>query len=372
VFQGFCQGVQARLNQANSQKSLPFKLKLTSSDDSGSTQTTQDTDIVDDVDTQKDFGLFISAAIGPIGTNVLETQHVPYFGDFTDCGKDSVFGFDIDYDIETCAALESETSDKWEVYTDSFMKSYVKPLGVKLNQVRYAGLAYNSGPLLQYVQVLEAQIKASGAKIVGNSTSLPANSTSTVDLGPYVTPLIGDNPTVIGIYSADPTLTARLMGALQQAGYKGNVSAACDSSELANPTVAAEINGCLATSIQNGYPVFGGKYWATLNKEAKAEKQSTPVQQGFIHGWFEADLAVQGMEAFAKTGKTLTSENLVNLMNNGWTYAGYGDVSAPQTFPYGKYNSSPCTALARESATQKKELPYQDLTCAQVFYAQLG
>jgi hypothetical protein len=370
VFQGFCQGVQARLNQANRQKSLPWKLKLTGSADSGSVQDTQNTDIVADVDTTKDFGLFISAALGPIGTNVLESQHVPYFGDFTDCGKNSVFGFDIDYDIETCAALESETSDKWLVYTDSFMKSYVKPLGIPLTAVRYAGLAYDQGTLLQYVHILESQIKASGAKIVGNSTSLPANSSSTVDLGPYVTPLIGDNPSIIGIYSADPTLTARLMGALQQAGYKGNVSAACDASELSNPTVAQEINGCLATSIENGYPSFGGKYWAVLAKEAKSAHQT--LNQGFIHGWFEADLAVQGMEAFAKSGKPLTAENLTNLMNNGWTYGGFGDVSAPQTFPYGKYNSSPCTALARESASKKKELPYQDLTCAQVIYAPLS
>ena len=321
VFQGFCDGVQARLKQADAQKSTPYDLKLTSSQDSGSTQTTQDTDIVADVDTSKDFGLFISSALGPIGTNVLETQHVPYFGDFTDCGKNSVFGYDIDYDIETCAALESETADKWLVYTDSFMKSYVKPLGIPLSAVRYSGLAYDQGTLLQYLQILESQIKASGAKLVGNSTSLPANSSSTVDLGPYVTPLIGDNPTVIGIYSADPTLTARLMGALQQAGYKGNVSAACDASELKNPTVAAEINGCLATSIENGYPSFGGKYWATLSSEAKAAHKT--LNQGFIHGWFEADLAVQGMEAFGKTGKTLTAENLVNLMNNGWTYRGY-------------------------------------------------
>jgi hypothetical protein len=57
-------------------------------------------------------------------------------------------------------------------------------------------------------------------------------------------------------------------------------------------------------------------------------------------------------------------------MNNGWVYPGYGNVVSSTIFPYGKYGSPPCASIAIESATQKKEIPYQDLTCGQVFFAQ--
>jgi hypothetical protein len=372
VYAGFCEGVQARLNQSNKSKTLPWTLKLTSSADSGTIQDTQVVDITKDVDTDHDFGMFLMSGLGPVGTNILETQDVPYFGGFTDCGKNSLFGFDISYDIENCTALESETSGKWQTYNSGILVAFTKPSKLKFSQVRYAGLAYNDGTILSYVKALESQYKSVGAKIVGNSTSLPANSTDTVDLAPYVQPLIGDKPNIIGIYSADPTLIARLMQALKNAGYTGAVSAACSADELKNPTVAAEIDGCLATSEGWGFPGFRGPGWANLTKEAKALSQPTPVSLGFLHGWFSADLAVSGLQAFAKTHKTLTSENLVNFMNQGWTYPGYSDVSAPQTFPYGKYAAPPCAAMAKENAQAKKEQPYQDLVCGTVYFSKLG
>ncbi|HVX21878.1 MAG TPA: hypothetical protein VHB02_11060, partial [Acidimicrobiales bacterium] len=192
------------------------------------------------------------------------------------------------------------------------------------------------------------------------------------DLSPYVTNIISKTPTLIGIYSADPTLVARLMGSLKQNGYKGNVSAACTSAALKNPTVAAEITGCMATSTGFGYPAFGGKYWTQVNKAAKSAGQPTPATSGFTRGYVEADLAVQGLKGYATKGGKLTAENLVNFMNNGWTYPGLGDVVAKQTYPYGKYNAQPCATLARESAKAKRTVPFKDLTCGGVFFTQIG
>ncbi|HVX23278.1 MAG TPA: hypothetical protein VHB02_18195, partial [Acidimicrobiales bacterium] len=190
------------------------------------------------------------------------------------------------------------------------------------------------------------------------------------DLSPYVTNIISKTPTLIGIYSADPTLVARLMGSLKQNGYKGNVSASCTSAELQNATVAAEITGCMATSTGYGYPSFGGKYWTQITKAAKSS--GTSLTQGFYRGYVNADLAVQGLKGFGAKGGKLTAEALVNYMNNGWTYPGFGDVAAKQTFPYGKYNAQPCATLARESAKTKKTVPLKDLTCGGVFYTQIG
>jgi len=372
VFAGFCKGVAARLKAANAGKTTPYTLKLTQTADSGTSQTTQVTDITTAVDTDHDFGIFVNSALGPIGTKILETTHVPFFGDFTTCGKTSVYGFDVTYDIETCTALETQTGDKYLTYTNGFMNAYIKALTIKGTQVKYAGLAPDTGGLLTYVQVLESQIKKSGVKLVGNSTTLPATSASITDLSPYVTSILAKTPTIIGIYSADPTLVARLMGALKENGYQNNVSASCTSAELKNPTVAAEITGCMATATGFGYPSFGGKYWATVNAAAKAAGQSVPATEGFVRGWVNADIAVDGLKAYgASKGGKLTSEKLVNLMNNGWTYPGYGDVVAKQTYPYGKYGAQPCATLARESAKAKSTVPFKDLTCGGVFYTKL-
>lgn len=371
VFAGFCHGVKARLAAATAGKTTPYKLQLTQSANTGSSQTTQVTDITSAIDTNHDFGLFLNSALGAVGTKILETTHVPFFGDFTTCGKTSVYGFDVTYDIETCTALVSETSDKYLTYTNGFMNAYMKALKVKGPQVRYAGLAPNTGQLLTYVQVLESQIKKSGVKLVGNSTTLPATSASITDLSPYVTNIISKTPTIIGIYSADPTLVARLMGALKENGYKGNVSASCTAAELKNATVAAEITGCMATATGYGYPSFGGKYWNTIKKAARKAGETSPTQ-GFYRGWINADIAVQGLKAFAATGGKLTAEKLVNMMNNGWTYPGFGNVAAKQTYPYGKYGAQPCATLSRMSAKVKKTVPFKDLTCGSVFYTKLG
>jgi branched-chain amino acid transport system substrate-binding protein len=371
IFNGFCEGVKARLDQANTYKELPWTLDLTSSDDTGTQQATQTLDITEDVDSDHDFGLYVVSGLGPIGTTLLESQHVPYFGNFLDCGTASIFGYDITNDIQGCTAMESQTNNKWQIYGDGVMTAYTHPTGKPFNQVTYAGIGTDQAEILEYVSALEGEYKAIGVKIVGNSTSMPANSTSILDLSPYVLPLVALKPDIIGVFSADPQLIARIISALHQAGYTGDISAACSADELQNPTTAAEINGCLATSDGWGFPGFGGPGWTLLNSEATALGQPTPVTEGFFEGWFTADLSVQGLKDFAKTGKPLTTENLVNFMNQGWVYPGFSDVIAPQTFPFGKYASQPCAAMAREEAATKTEVPYQDLICGSAFFGQL-
>jgi len=372
IYQGFCEGVKARLAQADKTSSFPYKVVLKTSADSGDNQTTSVIDLTKAVDTNHDFGVFVISGLGAIGSNILEQTHVPYFGSFSTCGKQSVFGFDVSYGIENCTALLTTSNKQWYTYGDGVMKAFTTGLHMKYTQVHYAGLGYDTGVILSYVTALEAQYKAVGAHVVANSTSLPVTSSTISDLSPYVAPIVSANPNLVGIFSSDPHLISRLMGALKSSGYKKYVTAACTANLVKTPAVANAVTGCLATSIGWGFPGFGGPGWAVLTKEAKQMGQTTPVTLGFLHGWFSADLAVDGMADFAKTSKPLTTESLVNYLNDGWTYPGYDDVTAPQTFPYGKYSTSPCASMAKLSAAKKAEVPFQDLICGTARFQQIG
>jgi hypothetical protein len=366
VLDGFCNGVKARLQQASGQKEVPYQFDVTSASDNGSSATTQVTDLTADVDTSQDFAVFLASGSGPVGTNLLEQKHVPYFGDFTDCGKAAPFGFDITFDIQPCTALISETSGKYQSFSNAILKAFTMPTKTPISSVRVGEIGYNQPQIVEYIKALAYQYAASGAKVVSESYSLPQNSAATVDLTPYVTPVLNGNPNFIGLFSSDYQLTARLMAAFKQQAYTGKFSGDFSADELQNPTVAQEIDGGLSTSTATGFPGFGGKYWANLNSEASA--QGTTDNIGFFSGWLTADEFVDGLISLGTAKKTLTSENLVNLMNHDWVYPGYGDVSAPTIYPYGKYAAAPCAALAEMSAAQKKELPYQDLTCGTQYF----
>jgi hypothetical protein len=370
VLADFCAGVKARLQQASQKKEVPYTFDVTSSDDNGSIAATQVTDLTKDVDTNHDFAVFLASGTGPVGTTLLEQKHVPYFGDFIDCGKNAIFGFDISFDIQPCGALLSETGGKELTFSNAILKAFVTPTHQSISDVRVGEIGYNQPQIVQYIKALAFEYAAGGAKVVAQSYSLPANSAATVDLTPYVQPVVAAKPNFVGLFSADYQLTARLMAAFKQAGYTGKFSGDFSQSELQNPTVAQEIDGGLSTSTGTGFPGFGGKYWANLDTEAAA--QGTTDSIGFFNGWVTADEFVDGLISLGKAGTGLTAEALVNLMNHDWTYPGYGDVSAPTIYPYGKYAAAPCAAMASMSASKQKELPYQDLTCGTQFFKKIG
>ncbi|HLY83147.1 MAG TPA: ABC transporter substrate-binding protein [Acidimicrobiales bacterium] len=370
VQKGWCQGAQARLKRANDGKEVPQKLNLVLTSDSGSDAQKTDTDLTDAIANKKVFSVLLVAS-APLASNPMETQHVPYFGDFIECGTKSVFGFDVGYNILTCSALYAESKAKWTTYSDSIMQTYVKPKGTTIDKIKYAAVGTNIPAIATYLNALVGQFKAQGVQVVYSGTPLPASSGEAIDLNPYVVPVVNAKPDIVGLFSPDPQLTARYYGALKDGGYKGDVLASFTSSQLANPATAQLVDGGLATSVGFGFSVYGGPSWDTINQDATAAGAPVPVTQAFFRGWVAADQLVTGLKDFAKTGQPLTTENFTNFLNHGWQWPGVGNVAAPTIYPFGKYSSAPCTAMARENAAQKKEVPYQDLSCGKVFFQQL-
>jgi hypothetical protein len=366
VQKGWCQGAKARLDRANKAKEIPLTINLVSTTDTGGDPQKVITDITDAVSNKKVFALLLVTG-GALASNPMETQHIPYFGDFFECGTKTLFGFDVGYGILSCAGLAAETNGAWTAFTDAIMQTYAKPKGLKIDQIKYAGVGTSVPAIVTYQKNLVAQFKAQGVQVVYSGNELPPTSGEAVDLNPFVVPVLDAKPDITGVFSADPQLTARFYGALKDAGYKGDVSAAFTSSQLANPATAQLVDGGLATSAGWGFPGYGGTYWDAISADAQAAGAPVPVTQAFFHGWLAADQFVVGMSDFLKTGKPVTTENYTNFLNQGWAWPGYGNVAAPTIYPYRKYNAAPCAAMARESAAEKKEIPYQDLTCGTVF-----
>jgi hypothetical protein len=364
LFSGFCQGVQARIDQANVAKTVPYQIKLVGSADTGSNPSTQATELTDAISSEKVFGMFIGAATLPLTPNPMETAHIPYFGEFSNCGKQNPFAFADANALTVCSAIYSETNNAWKAYSNGILAAYVKPKNINISSLRYAGISSDTSAYKQLNQVVSEQYKAAGAEVVYTSSTLPATSGQAVNLNPYLTSLLNAKPNLIAVIVSDPQLLARVTGALKSAGVPASeIIGAYSPRQLDNALTAQNIDGALYTVYGIGVPSFGGQDWATLNAGATAVGASTPANQGFTQGWISADEFVQGLSGLATSGHPRTTENYTNFLNHGWEYPGVGNVVAPTIYPFGKYASPPCASIVSMNAESKQEVPYQDLTC---------
>src|SRR4051794_1469421 len=360
----YCDGAKARLERANKDGELPYTFEIVSSTDTGADAAKTVADATESVFDKKVFAAFMSFS-GALPSNPFEENHIPYFGDFGACGKASQFGFNITFQILQCPAVLTETDGKKTTYNSAIQTAFAKLVGN--TAFRYAAMGVSIPGIVTYQQNFVNQFKEQGVDVVYSDNLLPPTSGEAVDLNPYVIPIIDANPEVLGIFSTDPQLTARYFGALKDAGYKGKASLQVLASMLQNEQTAQQLDGASGTNQSWGYDNKSDA-WKTIEADATAAGKSLPLQSGFYRGWGTADEFLSGLNGFLATGKDLTTENLVNFMNQDWTYPGFGNVVAPTIYPYGKYGASPCAALSKVSAEAKAELPDQDLTCGEVFF----
>ena len=369
-FSNFCAGVKGRIQQANAAHEIPQKIELVGSYNTGGDVTQSQTDWTQLADSNKVYAVMMYSGESSSATpSVLESAHVPYFGIYGTCGKQAVFGFTTAWSNVACAALPSETSGAWLNYGTGVLDASAKYIKTSPKNVRYAIVTQDEGGFISASKAIASEYAKAGAKIVDPSTVIPVAS-ATASYTPYVSQVLATKPNVIGMIIGDTATTTEMTSALFQAGFKGAMIGAYSASEMQNPTVAAQINGALATSGGWGFPVFGGSDWAVVDKAAKSEH--VPLDQGFEQGWLAADQFIQGMKDVEKTHKVPSTEQLTSFMNNGWIYPGYGDVIAPTIFPLGKYAAPPCSAVSEMSAAKKGGLPSVDLLCGTEEFTQLS
>jgi hypothetical protein len=137
-----------------------------------------------------------------------------------------------------------------------------------------------------------------------------------------------------------------------------------DNSIFSSPQLAAAVNGSYGFN-SAGNPVFPSASWTLVEKDAASVGVPTNTLGGlgWINGYGSADMLVDALKAFQATGKPLTTENLTNFINAGWTYPGLGNVLPPAAYPSGHYIPTPCGSLIQIDATAQKIVPISDLHC---------
>jgi hypothetical protein len=363
---GFCKGAEARIANANTNKDLEQEIKLVSSTDTGGDPTSTANAWTELTSSDKVFAVLAQTSSG--NPAQLESAHIPYFGIAgSSCGVQSVFGFTTGEGVFACFALSAETKGAHTVFTDGLLNAVAKSLDLSsVSDVKYAAAAQDGAQLKAAADALSGLYKAAGATIANVTTGiLPASQS--VDFGPTVQSLLEGDPNTIGMFMYDQATLTGLTGALRQAGYKGAILGVFSESLLENPTVAQQVDGSFNTTSGWGDPAFESDSWDIV--KADAESVDSDVSAGFVQGWLAADLFIQGMSSYVDSEGALptSTEAFVNFLNDGWVYNGFGDVSAPTTFPYGHYAAPPCAAITALDAKAGKAVGKVDVTCGKVY-----
>jgi hypothetical protein len=98
-------------------------------------------------------------------------------------------------------------------------------------------------------------------------------------------------------------------------------------------------------TVGTGNPAGTSEAWQEI--QAAAEGQGTTVNSGFLHGYFGTEMFVLALGELEASGQDVTTENLTNLMNSGWTYPGFGDVFNGTNWPTDHYSGTSCSGISR-------------------------
>jgi hypothetical protein len=367
-FTDVCQGVEARVNQANASHEIPQRINIVGCDDAGGDPNRATSLLQTDV-LQKHIFAAIYMPVAPPSANVLAEYHVPYFG----------FGINADYcgtqpfafsdTGATVCSIVPQTMHVQVEYPGTY-NAILKVAGVTAKTARVAAFAENTSNGADDVRLIVGDLASSGIKPVFAQAFVPTPTAgATPNYSPEVAAVLATKPNVIITALTAATLAA-FTEALREAGYTGVITQGVfvDASVFGYGQLATAITGTYGQA-ETGSPSFPSPAWTQITQEAAALGVTAPGGLGFIHAYASTDLMITAIKDLEATGKPLTAENLANFINAGWTYPGIGNVVAPVEFPVAHYLNNPCTTWVQIDTPAKKVLPVQDLTCSPVVLA---
>jgi hypothetical protein len=366
IFPGLCQGAEARFKRANLTHELSRQILGGGCTDTGSDPSQAQSAENYYALSKRVFGMVNDSLLSDQSDAVFTQQHIPYIGWGVTpgfCGKSVPFGFG-DSGAGVCNAVETQSNGKYRLINELQIGAYLRALnGTSPGKVRLAIVGDDSAISGQSVPQETRNARAAGVDVVYSGNSLPSNAAATANLDPYVAPILAARPTAVYNLS---THLPQLLGALKQAGYTGDIyqNSFIDGSALGTPQLGQLLNGTYGVDPGIGSPAFGGPDWATVQADAKAIGYTGGLTVAFLHSYIDADIWVQVLKGFQATGKPLTTENLTNFVNAGWTYTGFGNVASPISFPAGHYVGTSCASTVKLNATSKTAQPVADLSCA--------
>jgi hypothetical protein len=367
AFSGLCEGAKARAEKANADAKLVHKINVVGCDDmSGDPNRT--TLVFNDYVKDKEAFALIAQAVLPFPTNILEQEHVPHFGwgfNLSWCGEDNLFAFGTT-GAANCNAVNEETGgDKVivnQVIEGLIFEALVQdgvvdsPADVKL-----AIIGEDSATAAESVKNEKRNAERAGATVVYAETPVPLAS-GTADYTPYVQQIMSQDANAVFSLLSLGTQTPFIL-ALKQAGFEGVIYQTTATSEafLQIPAVGPALDGVYAMTVGHGNPAGTSAEWKEI--QAAAESQGVQVNSGFLHGYFGTELFALALADLEATGDDITTENLVNMMNGGWSYEGFGDVFNGTNWPTDHYTGTSCSGVSKFDADAKKLVEVLPLSC---------
>jgi hypothetical protein len=367
AFSGLCEGAKARAEKAKTDGTLKRKVNVVGCDDMAGDPNRATLVLNDYVKDKKAFAL-IAQAVLPFPTNILEQEHVPHFGwgfNLSWCGQENSYAFGTT-GAANCNAVAKKTNGS-KVIVNQVIQGLVYEALVKdgvvksKSDIKLAIIGEDTATAAESVKNEKRNATSAGATVVYAENSVPTNA-ATPDYTPYVQQIMSKNANAVFSLLSLGAQTPFIM-ALKQAGFKGAIYQTGASSEafLQIPAVGPALDGVYAMTVGHGNPGGTTPQWQEI--QAAAKSQNVQVNSGFLHGYFGTDMFVRALVDLEKSGKDLTVENLVNMMNSGWNAPGLPGVFNGTSWPTDHYTGTSCSGVSKFNASTKKMVEVLPLSC---------
>lgn len=349
-----CLGAEARYRQADVNSELSRRIDFVAChDDTGRADigeglagTLLDHDV---------FAIAPLSSVAFVADEVLTEAAMPHIGDGALpawCGRHTPFGFGIGGAI-SCPVLDA----RGYTVLSAPVLTALTATGDDLGRVLILAPDGPEGAAVVASRLLEAELAGMAEPSVGPALPDIADGVPT-SWAPVVTAVVDAAPDTVIL---DGGVSDGLPAALRSRGFAGTIVlvGAIDPLDVADRAARAEL--APLTVVTHGMDLAsrtGDGWTAIVAAAAGIDVAPNEIGIDFVRGYAAADVLVR---ALAATAPPLTSEALVDTMNDGWWYPGIDGVTCGAWWPAAHYVELPCVSVARVEADSPVLIPVVDL-----------
>jgi branched-chain amino acid transport system substrate-binding protein len=353
---GGCAGAQAAFAAADRAGGVNgYKINYIGCSDDQSSGTLALQDIQKYVDVDHAFAIVPQGSLYVNGT-FLNQNHVPYFG--LGSGEAYCPGYaSLSYGVSPvdgvgctlapAAPNESVLSD--EALACVLVGLHLNPANVKWALV---GEDLSQTKIIQddYVEIVQKYL---GGQVVYNAVPGPApGAPPLADWGPVAQAVVKAGTNVVDIVSLEGTAFEGFVAALKAAGYKGVIySSPNQDIDLSSPSQAALLQGVYLQSAWASATVYPGSYMDQIGADLKAiGSTANPNDDATAFSFMSAEFF---LDALAALKGPLTAENLMNMINAGFTFPGQANGWSSIPYPGGRLAQDEYVGLVEVKGNQE-------------------
>jgi ABC-type branched-subunit amino acid transport system substrate-binding protein len=364
-------GAQARYHLANAQGGIDGrKINYLGTLDDGGSATTLVGNMSKQVLQQHALLLAPFASEAPFPATFVAQNKVPIFGtviDYSMCTSPYVYGFGGCIENATYAETTSVAA-----LTMAVMKKSTDAQGV-INVTPGKSYAVETiAPLATILPTLNTAAKHIGWTVCSLDASVPAAGAT--DYSTYASKMMrscsnGKGPDGILVILSTTSADAQFISTLRALGWKGQAELAdYDPASLKSASISSALEGAVSYADAISLPGTPlAPIFSTISAQLKdIGKGSTPIDEGVLEGWSQADMALEGLKS---TGKNLSTASLQTALKN-WTYPGIAGLTPPAPYPLAHQMPIPCWNVLTISGSQYKQL--YPLSCGEVINDKTG